>query len=218
MSAFPKRITFDLATFHQDGLAEIAEHLHLRDVQELVSVVISRGIVEMLGSPTLQHSSGNVVENVQGAPKVASTTERTAPGTSGPAPFGMKRSLDELHVQEAERDREMAKMKRDLGLAETPEGVHALGRQVESYIGVPLSEGLRHGLEAVVNAYPNLAEENLYCALLEIGLKKVREDPKALAPSAVAQKAKARLSSKEASQQHRAEWKALCRNVARGWR
>lgn len=214
MSTFPKRITIDLATFQQEGLAEIAEHLHLRDVQELLSVVISRGIVEILGSRTLPREPS--------AERIGTTKSKLA----FPSRMNMmidlkgKQDMDELHAIEAERDREVARMRRDLGLAETPEGEsRPRGRRIESYIGTPIPEGLRQGLEAMLNANPNLDEENLYCALLEIGLKKVQEDPKALAPRAVAQKAAVTLDVKKAArQQIRAEWKALCRNVARSWR
>jgi hypothetical protein len=211
---FAQRVTIDLARFQQQGLTELAERIPLDDPEELLSVVISRGIVEILNSPIL--------------PPAEESTEAMGSMNSKLAfPSRMNMMIDlkgkedwaELHARDAEYDRESARMNRDLGLAESPEGTPSRGRQVENHIGVPLSEGLRQGLEFLVNAYPDLEEENLYAALLEIGLKKVQEDPKALAPWAVAQKAGAPLRSKEASrEQHRAEWKALCRNVARGWR
>lgn len=230
---FPKRVTIDLARFQQEGLAEIADRLPLEDVHELLSVVISRGVVEILNSPILPPPSGRLSESMQApedrvhepgskdvvASKLRSSAQRIDLGTNDRVPFGMKRSLDELHVQEAERDREMARMTRDLGLAETPEGKPARGRQVENYIGVPLSEGLRQAVESAVNAYPYVEEENLYAALLEVGLKKVQEDPKALAPWANAQKAGAPLGSKDATRaRFRREWRTLCGSVARGWR
>lgn len=230
----PKRLTIDLARFQQEGLAEIADRLPLEDVHELLSVVISRGIVEILNSPILPPPSGQVSENMRPAEdrvrklgskvavpaKLRASAQMSDPGTSDRVPFGMKQSLDELHVQEAERDREMARMTRDLGLAEAPEGKPPRDRQVENYIGVFLPEGLRQAVESSVNAYPDVDEEHLYAALLEIGLKKVQEDPKALAPWATAQWAGAPpLGSKEASRDRfRAKWVTLCGSVARGWR
>lgn len=212
---FPKRMTIDFARFQQEGLAELAERTPLDDPEKLLSVVISRGIVEILRSPIL--------------PPAEESTEQigdTSTKLAFPSRMNMsidlkgKEEMDELHALEAERDREVARMRRDLGLADTLEGdSRSRGRRIESYIGTPLPEGLRQGLEAMLNANPGLEEENLYCALLEIGLKKVQEDPKALAPRAVAQKADVPLDVKKVGrEQHRAEWKALCRNVARGWR
>lgn len=212
---FPKRVTIDLARFQQDGLDELAERIPLDDPEELLSVVISRGIVEILRSPILPPAE-------ESTRRIASTNTKLA----FPSRMNMmvdlkgKQDIDELHAQEAERDREVARMRRDLGLADGPEDESKpRGRRIESYIGTPLPEGLRQGLEAMLNANPGLEEENLYCALLEIGLKKVQEDPKALAPWANAQKAGAPLGSKEAARaRFRTEWRTLCGSVARGWR
>jgi hypothetical protein len=90
---------------------------------------------------------------------------------------------------------------------------------VENYIGIPLPEGLRQALESIVNAHPDLEEENLYAALLELGVKRVQEDPKALGPTRSAQDATMPFRSKEAAREAlRAEWRLLCQRVARGWR
>ncbi len=229
-----RRLTIDLEAFHEDGLEQLADLLPHESQEDLLKVVISRGLVEMLTSeferyqPSARGRAGNmtlVKERMQqplcskdslAASKLRSSARRVDPVASAPAPFGMKQSLDELHVQEAERDREMARMNRDLGLAETAE--NASTRQVENYIGVPLSEGLRQGLESLVNAYPDVEEENLFAALLELGLKKVQEDPKTLAPWAAAGNAGLPLGTKEAREQLRAEWRLLCQKVARGWK
>lgn len=233
MSPSPKgRVTIDLEKFHQDGLGQLAGLMPNESLENLLKVVISRGLVEMLTSEFERHqpSAREIARNMDAAKerahplakdaaaasKLPSSAEGIDPGTSAPAPFGLKQSLDELHVREAEHDQEMARMRRDLGLAETREGTP--DRQVENYIGVPLSEGLREGLESLVNAYPDVEEENLFAALLELGLKKVQEDPKTLAPWAAAGNAGLPLGTKEAREQLRAEWRLLCQKVARGWR
>lgn len=236
MSPSPRRrLTIDLETFHADGLEHLAGLLPHVSQEELLKLVISRGLVGMLTSefnryqPSARERAGNrtsVKERVQqpvrskdslDASKLRSSARRIDPVASAPAPFGMKQSLDELHVQEAERDREMARMNRDLGLAETAETVSA--RRVENYIGIPLTEDLRQALESMVSAHPDLEEENLYADLLELGLTKVQEDPKALGPTRSAQDATMPFRSKEAAREAlRAEWRLLCRKVARGWR
>jgi hypothetical protein len=248
MSPSPKRqVTIDLEAFHEDGLQQLAGLIPHESLQGLLKVVISRGLVEMLRSeferqqPSADEISQNMMtarqrmqelrfkdsepesklrsKDAVPASKLRSSAQRTAPRKSAPAPFGMKQSLDELHVREAERDREMARMRRDLGLAETPDHEEAPTRPVESYIGVPLPEGLRQGLESALNAHPDLEEETLYTALLELGLKGVLADPKALRSSRDAQKAALALDAKNATrQQLRAEWRLLCQSVARGWR
>lgn len=229
------RITLDLERFHVEGLQQLAGLIPSESPEQLLKVVISRGLVEMLTGEfvRMQPSPTEIAESMNSAKrrmqmlrskdsvaasKLRSSAQRIDLGTSAPAPFGMKQSLDELHVQEAERDREMARMNRDLGLAETPDGDHPLGRQVENYIGVPLSEGMRQGLESLVNAYPDVEEENLYAALLELGLKKVQEDPKVLAQWRAAGNAGLPIGTKAARQKLRAEWRLLCQSVARGWR
>lgn len=213
MSTFPKRITIDLTKFHQDGLAEIAEHLHLRDSQELVSLVISRGIDEILGSPCLPHACNTNAERIGGT-----STKHAFPSRMNMMiDLKSKQDMDELHALEAERDREVARMRHDLGLAETPET--ASTRRVENYIGIPLTEDLRQALESMVNAHPDLEEENLYAALLELGLTKVQEDPRALGPTKSTQDATMPIRSEEAVREAlRAEWRLLCQKVARGWR
>lgn len=231
-----RRITIDLELFHVEGLRQLAGLIPHESREDLLKVVISRGLVEMLRGEfeRYQPSVMDVGQNLDAAKermqklrskdsvaasKLRSSAQRIDSGTSAPAPFGMKRSLDELHVQEAERDREVARMNRDLGLAETTEGETTAGnRQVENYIGVPLSEGLRQGIESLVNAYPDVEEENLYAALLELGLKKVQEDPKTLAPWAAAGNVGMPLGTKAAREKLRAEWRLLCKGVARGWR
>jgi hypothetical protein len=235
-----KRITIDLERFHVEGLQQLRGLIPHETEEELLRVVISRGLVAMLAGefernlPSASEVSHNMMatrervqelrsKNAVAASKLRSSAQRmepgmSVPGTAGPAPFGMKQSLDELHVQEAERDREMARMNRDLSLAETPEGDHSLGRLVENFIAVPLSQGLRRGLQSLMNAYPDVEEENLFTALLELGIKRVQEDPKTLRPWAAAQDAGLPLGSKSARRQLRAEWRLLCQNVARGWR
>lgn len=231
MSPSPrKRVTINLERFHQDGLEQLAGLIPHESQEELLKVVISRGLVEMLASKFEGHQRliaerlNTAKERMQplrakdalAASKLRSSAQRTDLGKGAPAPFGMKQSLDELHVLEAERDREMARMTRDLGLAETSETVV---RRVENYIGVPLTEDLRHALESMVRAHPDLEEEKLYAALLALGLTKVQEDPKALGPTRSAQDAIMPLRSKEAAREAlRAEWCMLCRNVARGWK
>lgn len=228
------RVTIDLETFHEDGLEQLAGLLPHESKEELLKIVISRGLVEMLRSeferhrPSAKEVSQNMMaarermqelssNNVVAASKLRSSAQRMARGTGSPAPFGLKHSLDELHVMEAEHDEEMARMRKDLGLAETREGTP--DRQVENYIGVPLSEGLRQGLASMVSAYPDLEEESLYAALLELGIKSVRDDPKVLAPTRSLRDARSVLETKEAARQrHRAEWRLLCRSVASGWR
>lgn len=231
-----RRLTIDLEKFHEDGLQQLAGLIPHESLEGLLRVVISRGLVEMLAGeferyrPSAEDVSQNMLaarEHMQelrskesvAASKLRSSAQRIAPERNAPAPFGMKQSLDELHVREAERDREMARMRRDLGLAETPDHEEAPNRPVESYIGVPLPEGLRQGLESALNAHPDLEEETLYTALLELGLKGVLADPKALRSSRDAQKAALALDAKNATrQQLRAEWRLLCQSVARGWR
>jgi hypothetical protein len=224
-TVFPKRISIDLESFHVDGLEHLAGLRPHETQEDLLKVVISRGLVEMLRweFERNQPSAKEVAHNLDTAKRrmqtLRSSAQRVDVRTSAPAPFGMKQSLDELHVQEAERDREMARMTRDLGLAETLGDEDGPNRPVGSHIGVPVPEDLRQGLESVLNAHPDLEEENLYTALLEVGLKGVLADPKALRPSKDAQKASLAVGTKEASrQQLRAEWRLLCRNVARGWR
>lgn len=231
-----RRLTIDLEKFHEDGLQQLAGLIPHESVEGLLKVVISRGLVEMLAGeferyrPSAKDVSPNMLaarekmEALRSKDGVAALTLRTSarridPRTTARTPFGMSQSLDELHVREAERDREMARMNRDLGLAETTEGETAGNRQVENYIGVPLSEGLRQGIESLVDAYPDVEEENLYAALLELGLTKVQEDPKVLAQWRASGTAGLPLGTKEATrQQLRAEWRLLCQRVARGWR
>ena len=231
-----KRVTIDLERFHVEGLQQLAGLIPHESEDDLLKVVVSRGLVAMLTAEfeRQQPSAKEVGQNMMAAQermrelrskdavpasKLRSSAQRSDPAASAPAPFGLKRSLDELHVQEAERDREMARMNRDLGLAEAPDDDDAPNRPVGRYIGVPLPEGLRQGLESALNAHPDLEEETLYTALLELGLKGVLADPKVLRSSRDAQKAALAMGTKEsARRQLRAEWRLLCQNVARGWR
>src|SRR5262245_33290308 len=54
-SRFPRRITIDLATFHQDGLQQLAGLLPHENAEELLKIVISRGLVEMMTSEFQRH-------------------------------------------------------------------------------------------------------------------------------------------------------------------
>lgn len=231
-----KRISIDLERFHVEGLQHLAGLIPHQSEEDLLKVVISRGLVEMLRSEFERNnpSATEVAHNLDaakqrmralrsgdavGASKLRSNAQSIDPRASAPAPFGLKQPLDELHVQEAERDREMARMNRDLGLAEAPEDDDRPNRPVANNIGIPLPEPLRRGLESALNAHPDLEEETLYTALLELGLKGVLQDPKALRPWAAAQKSDLTVPPKQAvRQQLRAEWRLLCQSVARGWR
>lgn len=231
-----RRVTIELETFHEDGLEQLAGLIPHENTEELLKIVISRGLVEMLKSEFERHqaSGSEVAENLNAAkgrirelqsgnrPSINATMKNSL---AFPSRMNMmvgltsRQDRDELHALEAERDQEVARMRRDLGLAETPAGEGTPDRQVENYIGVPLSEDLRQGLESIVNAYPDVEEESLFSALLELGVEKVQEDPKVLRPWRAAQGARLPLGAKQAARhQFRTGWRLLCRSVARGWR
>lgn len=66
---FPKRMTIELEDFHREGLEEIADRVPHEDDDELVQVVLSRGIVAMLASAFdhVQRSAEEVMHNLSAA-------------------------------------------------------------------------------------------------------------------------------------------------------
>lgn len=150
-SRFPQRITIDLATFHQDGLQQLAGLLPHQGPDELLKMVLSRGLVEMLKSE---------FGRIRGL-------------DSSRVPFGMKRTLQEQHAMEAEHDKEGARCQRDLGLVEDV-GPHA-HRHLPQALSARLSEEMRQALEDFLDAHPDLDENDALSILVRRGLEHTAE-------------------------------------------
>lgn len=136
-----------------------------------------------------------------------------------------KRDVEERHARDAEYDREVFRMRRDLGLADSPEEqdeMHpksAPHHHVEKYIALPIGERQRQELERALEEHAVQDEEAFYAALLDLGLRTLRQNPNALDLQKVKEDLRSPLSAKaSARQKFRREWEALCDGVRRGWR
>lgn len=239
---FPDRLTIELKPFHKEGLEEIASRIPHRDDQELVQLVLSRGILAMMESELerVPVSPQEIARNMNAAKsRMNELTSRDASVLSGETT--MKNSLAfpnrlnmmvglmgkedwaELHARDAEYDRETARMDRDLGLADFPdsERENHPGQiplpHVERYIGLPVGEQLRQDLEDALSMQEGLSEEIFLASLLDLGLRTLHERPDALDPRKVKEDLRTWVKA-AARQKFKAEWKALCTMVARGYR
>ena len=215
--AFPKRITVELDDTQQEGLTFLANILPHTSDESLLNEAVGEGLLVML--QRARRSREDAAEKGDAPPRAPMKNSLGFPARL-PVSWDGKHDLNEIHAREAEHDKEQARMTRELGLAMSADDGDVPGfRPVENYIGVPLQEGLRRGLESLVNAYPEIEEENLYATLLGLGIKKVQEDPKVLAPLKGAQDARPSIATRTASRQRfKAEWKALCNMVANRYR
>lgn len=190
-SRFQKRIITidlaDLADFHRDGLAEIAERIPFRNEEDLISVVLSRGILDLLSAPDDREplSAKKLAESMNAAnERMRELQSKYASPGSKPTlraqtidphrvPFGMKQSLQEQHAMEAEHDKEKARFRRDLGLTEDVEA-HA-HRHLPQALSVRLSEEMRQALEDFLDAHPDLDENDALSILVRRGLEHTAE-------------------------------------------
>lgn len=239
---FPDRLTVELKPFHKAGLEEIASRVRHRNDQELVQLVLSRGILAMMESELDQApvSPHEIARNMNAAKNrmndlksrdVSALSDKTAMNKSLAFPSRLnmmvglmgKEDWAELHARDAEYDRETARMNRDLGLADFPESERENHPaeipipHVERYIGLPVGEQLRQDLEDALSKQEGLSEEIFLASLLDLGLQTLHERPDALDPRKV--KEDLRTWVKAASRRKfKAEWRALCNMVARGYR
>lgn len=213
---FPTRITIDLATFHQDGLQQLAGLLPHENAEQLLKIVISRGLVEMMRSefqlhpPAVQEIADNMHDTREQTHNLRSQAVRPFPKPSVLYRKRQKAFQEAVEEDVNEREPDPAEVFNDLGQAEDRD---TADRSDERYITFPIGDRLHQELESALDEHCGHDEETFYAALLDLGLKTLRERPKVNADLG------SPLSNKSAARRkHRAEWKALCRNVARGWR
>jgi hypothetical protein len=76
-------------------------------------------------------------------------------------------TLDEQHRMEGNHDRESARLKRDLGLAETSEGEAGRGRTLKNL----LSEPFRARYQRYLDRHPDMTEAEVVSSLLQRALE-----------------------------------------------
>jgi hypothetical protein len=114
-------------------------------------------------------------------------------------------------------------MNRDLGLADFPESERekhpgeVAFPHIERYLGLPVGEKLRQELEDALADHEDLGEEIFLASLLDLGLRTLHEKPHALDSRKVEDDLRSWVKA-AARQKFKAEWKALCNMVARGYR
>lgn len=189
-SRFPKRITIDLADladFHRDGLAEIAKRIPFRNEEDLLYVVLSRGILDILSTPngTEPLSAKEIFEKGE-APSLGSDLSSRAGMRVYPRPGVQyqqrrKEQRDELQATERQHEHEIEQLKADLGFAQAPhgggtsEGVAPAGHHVESYVPRALPEETRLRLEEFLEAHPEFDQEDALAVLVRRGLDRTEE-------------------------------------------
>lgn len=233
---FPDEITVRLDGRLREGLRRVADLFPHQSDPDLLALVLRRGLVAMLQELNHQPSPAEIAENRNAAQQRArelesvratSASKQTALAQSSDpnrVPFGMKCTLHEQHVMDAEYDRETAKMKRDLGLAdfesENDRQKHP-GQvsipHIERYIGLPVGEKLRQDLEDALADHDDLSEEIFLASLLDLGLRTLHEKPEALDPEKVNDDLRTWVKA-AARRKFKAEWRALCNMVANGYR
>ena len=158
-SPFPKRIiTIELAEFHGEGLAEIAKRIPFRDEEDLIHVVLSRGILDILSAPSdrTPFSAKEIFEKGE-APTFGSDLSSRAGDRVYPRPGVLyqqrRREQREQHqATEHQHEHEIEQLKADLGFAQSPVGSETseesapAHHHVESYVPRALAHRHLHGL------------------------------------------------------------------------
>lgn len=175
-------MTVDLAAFHVDGLQQLAGLIPHESPEELLKIVISRGLVAMLTSefrhyrPSAQEIAGNMNESQSVSASVLSSRPPMRNALAFPSRMNMmvglmgKEDWAELHARDAEYDRETARMERDLGLTDDGD-VHAMPhRHVEKTLSVQVPVELRQPLANFLDAHPEMSEAEALTTLLQRAL------------------------------------------------
>lgn len=182
---FPQHVTVHLPEPLRSGLETIADREQHESDEELVQVVLSRGIVVSLAPTSAEEVGENLNEAKERMKELRFTAalrghKLIANGQGGGprsdpshVPFGLNRTWEELHAQDAEHDRESARMRRDLGLArdDGPRADEPVPhRHVERYLATFVTEELRQSFEDYLDAHPDLGEEEALATLLQRAL------------------------------------------------
>lgn len=218
--AFPKQVTIDLERFHRAGLEQLANMIPHESDELLLKLVISRGLLAMLDEQ-LERAPVSP-EKVSLNAKARLHELRSHGVRPFPKPGVLFRRRQKAHqdaVREIENQHEPdpAEVFNDLGQAEDGD-VHAMPhRHVEQYLWVLMPEKMRQSFEDFLDAHPDLDENDALRLLLGRAL---HQEGFADAPESEDDKKFGEpLGVKEAARrEHRAAWRELCRNVARGWR
>lgn len=150
---FPQEVTIELPPALRHGLNAVARQSPPQTQEELLQVVISRGIVEMLGRP----------ESVS-AP---TAHEKLSVRAIRPFPKPSVLYRERRKKREAVHD----SLPKDVGFARIDlEPDPVAHRHVERYVGFAMTEEIRQRLEDYLDANPGLSEEEALAALLEEAL------------------------------------------------
>jgi hypothetical protein len=232
----PDEITIRIHGDLREGMQRVADLYRHESETDLIELVLRRGIAAMLGEQRHQPSSPSEPAQKTNAAKQGAR-ERHATRLARDSkltllaqradprhvPFGMKRTIEQQRAFDAEYDRERARIKRDLGLADFPEGEAEKHRgesaspHIERYLGLPVGERLRQDLEDAFSKHDGLSEEIFLASLLDLGLQALHEKPDAIDPRKVKDDLRTWVKAAR-RQKFKAEWKALCNMVARGYR
>lgn len=190
-SRFQKRIITidlaDLAEFHQEGLAEIAKRVPYRNLEDLLHVVLSRGILDILSAPNDRESlSPKEIFEKGEAPSFGAGLSSRAGMRVYPRPGVLyrerrKEQREQLEAEEGQDDHEIQQIKEDLGFARSPLGSETSERvapahhHVESYVPRALPEETRLRLEEFLEARPEFDEEEALAVLVRRGLDRTDE-------------------------------------------
>jgi hypothetical protein len=181
-------MTFDLPDALRNGLETIADQEPHSTDEELVAVVLSRGILAML---TEAHgasiSSQEIADNLAAVKERLRSLQLTqGPDSELPTKSAVRvwpRPSVTFKREREQREREL-EAERDVGLAEAPEPTDgreeertiAPHRDVENYVACPLTPKMQRDLETFLEGHPEADIEVACMTLLQLGIRQVEID------------------------------------------
>jgi hypothetical protein len=175
---FPKRMTIGLPEPLREGLETIADREPHENDEQLVQVVLSRGIVATLTNEINDEPpiAVQIEENLKRLKERIRSLQpiEDSPGSKFTARAA--RPFPAPSVLYKRRKKQVEGVGEDIAYSETPESkperaTPAPHRQVERYVAAPISEELRDQLQAYLDAHPELDEETALTTLLQLGLE-----------------------------------------------
>ena len=168
---FPNRITIELPDHLRRALREIADRESHENDAKLVLVLLSRGIVATMAEEIEREGERKLEERLHslqhGSSSAGAPLNAHAGGIFG-APGTAYRRKHKERLEQAERDIASAHEPGQHEPGETRRGLAP--RHMESYIGGPIPEKLRHLFEEYLNANEDMSEEDALVTLVQLGL------------------------------------------------
>jgi hypothetical protein len=183
---FPKRLTIELEDFHRESLDEIAHRIPHDDAQDLIKVVISRGVIAILtedseASVSVERTADNLAaakERFRSLQFIEGSGIARLEAKYATRPFPAPSVLFKRRKEQAERaasDLAFAKSRAPTDDTDS-EPALAAPREVENYVGVPLTPEMQEDLETFLEGHPEADVEIACMTLLQLGLSMVEID------------------------------------------